>query len=57
MGVVTKLKELEKVKLTLNTAPTPATKATPVASPVSTPGLTAEQLIEALETAQRRGLH
>ena len=57
MGVVTKLKELEKVKLTLNTAPTPATKATLVSSPVSTPGLTAEQLLEALETAQRRGLH
>ena len=57
MGVVTKLKELEKVKLTLNTAPTPATKATPISSPVSTPGLTAEQLLEALETAQRRGLH
>lgn len=57
MGVVTKLKELEKVKLTLNAAPvaTPATKATP-ASP-SAPSLTAEQLLDALETAQRRGLH
>lgn len=59
MGVVAKLQDLAKVKLTLQSAATanPATKATPVASPVSTPGLTAEQLLEALETAQRRGLH
>lgn len=56
MGVVSKLTELAKVKLTVNAAP--ATGRTAPATTASSPagGLTAEQLIEALETAQKRGI-
>lgn len=54
MGVVSKLTELAKVKLTLSAAPTTQAPQNP-SPPASTTagGLTAEQLLNELKKAQR----
>ena len=54
MGVVSKLTELAKVKLTLNAAPATARTATAATvKPAAPVGLTAEQLLNELKKAQR----
>jgi len=54
MGVVSKLTELAKVKLTMSAAPTTQSLQNPMpSSSTQAGGLTAEQLLNELKKAQR----